>query len=260
LTGVTGADLQKCWWNKGATGTPVYLIGDSNADHFSEALISASRSRHEAFWTFSAANCVPLARTAFKSSENVSFTHCPAYVSRVLKWLSKAKPGIVVMSSYDMVWWDRNIKSKFANGSWHSGEKQKLGDFGNSFAATVKRLRADGHTIVTVATVPQFRSPGTPWDPTACSFVRLISESCFQRRVAVAEIRKIQGPSWSALAHAARLSGSAYLDLTSKFCGYRWCSTTVGGTLAYRDDHHITVGESNKLAYEFEKVLDLASR
>lgn len=35
---------EKCTWNGQAIGQPIYLVGDSNADHFSEGLIRAASS------------------------------------------------------------------------------------------------------------------------------------------------------------------------------------------------------------------------
>lgn len=45
-------DITDCWWNKGLAGSPVYLLGDSNADHFSEGVIDASSrlGRPAAVW------------------------------------------------------------------------------------------------------------------------------------------------------------------------------------------------------------------
>ena len=266
----TPESLAKCEWNSAASGEPVYLIGDSNAWQFVEAVTRAGELLNRPVWVFTAPSCAPirLLRFAFVAKSEYlppavsrpnAFDHCPAYVNFITQWLRHSRRGVVFIAELDQYWWDVSV------GAGRSGENPVSDVAGKSallqegLESTIRELQQSGHHVVIVQSLPNYRNPAPIWDPADCSTLALLQSNCY-RSVPSDFIRKLQLSSREAISRAADATGSNVLDLRNSFCDRRTCSTNKDGAMRYLDAVHITVSASRNLAPEFVGAVNAADR
>jgi peptidoglycan/LPS O-acetylase OafA/YrhL len=253
--------VKNCEWNSNAAGTPIYLVGDSDAWHFAEAAIGAGRSLGRPVWILTAPSCPLISglHLSWVLQGDADFSHCASYASYTLNWLQGAPPGIVVVSALDEYWWDSNISAKLGrDGKRTTDAVQKVMLLRAGLSATVRQLRHAGHQVIVVQTIPTYKVP-TPFDPRTCSLLSILRHACF-RNESVASIDALQGSSRRAIQEIARETGASVLDLRSWFCSQRDCSTKKAGINLYRDPTHLTVPASRSLAPAFAQAISSACR
>ncbi len=264
------ADFVKaCWWNEDVKAPPVYLVGDSNAWHFAEAVLGAAHSLQRPTWIFTTPSCPfirdleirAIGRSPFfpQAWPLTEFAHCRAYARFTIDWLTHATPGVVVIASLDQYWWDPTLSVRLGAGQPVVDSIGKARVFREGIAATVSRLETAGHRVVLVQSIPTFRNPAPPWDPRACTNVAVLRGTC-RRTVPMAVIEQIQGPSRQALSEAAAMTGSHLVDLRDAMCPDGLCSTHRGREWLYMDATHLTVRASRELAPFFVQAIDATSR
>jgi peptidoglycan/LPS O-acetylase OafA/YrhL len=257
----------KCEWDTSQVGTPIYLVGDSNAEQFSEAVIRAGAILGRPVWIFTTPSC-PLIENMTVTMANkddllpadvapTEFDHCAAYVDYTLRWLDQAPPGTVIVAALDQYWWDPNLSAALAPGPPSQESEAKATLMEKGLKETISRLQAVGHKVVVVQSIPTYRDPLPIWDPRTCNALAVDRGSC-SRAAPLSIIDGLQHRSRAAIQQAAKATGSSVLDLRSVFCNDTDCSTTRGGSLLYSDAAHITVAESESLAPEFAKVIGSA--
>ena len=263
-------DLVKaCWWNGDVEASPIYLVGDSNAWHFAEAVLGAAHSLQRPAWIFTTPSCPLIQHLEIRAVGRspyfpqawplTEFAHCTAYARFTIDSLAQATPGVVVIAGLDQYWWDPTLSVRLGTGQPVVDSVGKARVFREGIAATVSRLEAAGHRVVLVQSIPTFRNPAPPWDPRACTNVAVLRGTC-GRTVPVAVIEPIQEPSRQALSEAATLTGSHLLDLRNVLCPDGLCSTHRGREWLYMDATHLSVQTSRELAPFFVQAIDAASR
>ncbi|MEI2715415.1 MAG: acyltransferase family protein [Candidatus Nanopelagicales bacterium] len=102
--------ISGCEWNADARGRPIYLVGDSNAEQFSEAAIGAGAILNRPVWIFTGSSCplvdgldltVAATKSEFVSDPipSTAFDHCQQYAEEVVRWLRTAPPGDVFIAA-----------------------------------------------------------------------------------------------------------------------------------------------------------------
>lgn len=225
-----------CEWNRGASGQPVYLIGDSTAEAMSEALIGASEDVGSPLIVHVGLGCNLVGLTWPKDGMGNNAV-CGDYVASTVDWLVHQDPGIVVMSS---LW----------NGIAGSRMAASLSDMTNE-------LRGAGHKVVFVLPTPYFvDARGEQWFAATCpNVVALAGTAGCGATVSESQVSRDQSGAVRALMGVAEATGSTTLDLRSQFCWQGLCRTNSGNRWMFRDGIHITVSESEALAPTFADLI-----
>ncbi|MDA9863354.1 acyltransferase [bacterium] len=233
------ASYEGCWLeDRGASG--VMLVGDSNADHFSEAVLAAGRSLGIGVSVTSASDC------AFVDTEapHVNFPlseRCAIYYANTMDWLSRQPPGVVMIAT---------------SGAQFSSDSQ-ISSYSMGLKATVTELQDWGHSVLIVQPIPRVplaASFGLPWDPRGCSMPSFLTNNC-GIQWPLEESAASQQPIWDANHSIALETGATLLDLTPDLCDQEICSTNAGDSWVYRDFNHLTPDASERLAENFATAI-----
>ncbi len=242
-----------CRWNAAMTGTPVYLIGDSHADHFSEAVIEATAQSNHPL-TIATANSCPFIDVHLKSRANPR-SPCRPFVQETLAWLGTQPPGIVLVAS-SSTYWDNPVFSAGSTQQNMTNEQPSKNAFLESgLTSTVEQLQAAGHDVVLVQDVPFFTSPNSS-DPEQFSALDIARGADLTVQMPVESANEVQKSARDAISRVADATGATVLDLRDHFCPAGICTTQLGDTYLYRDSGHISIAASKDLGQEFAAALN----
>ena len=215
---------EKCTWNKGAPGAPIYLVGDSNADHFSEAVIGSAEQLDRPFRGLTQDGC----RFAQKNAEY----KCDYRQSKILDYLLEAKPGTVVIS---------NLTSN-----------EKL------LTERTRALQNAGHQTILVKPIPIWGEKSS-WNPWTCSTLEMVSGNC-NRSMTLDSIREEQGPEQDDVETAAKATNSYVIETWPLICPTGTCFIQSDGLIRFRDGTHISVQQSLELTGAFADAIRTAAK
>ena len=262
--------VDKCEWNASGLADPVYLVGDSDAWQFVEAITAAGKMTGRAAKVFTSPSCpfiLDLRIASARKSEffppglprTGDFDHCPGYVNFTLTWLKTARPGIVFIASLDQYWWDPGLRAALGDQVGDTAWDAKVALLRKGLTRTVEMLQTSGHKVVLVQSIPTFRNPAPIWDPSTCSAYTLMRGEC-NRKLSRQFVQDLQRPSRDALVGVANATRSTVLDLRESLCDAHHCSATNEDSWMYRDATHLSVSGSYKLAPRFVAAINLAAR
>lgn len=250
----------ECTWNSQADGRPIYLVGDSHADHFSEALIAAAEATSRPMTGLSENGCAYLPVSLTRPDQGREWeSQCQAYLGKTEGYLSDAKPGLVVVAN--SYWWFRDgsgvgVGAPGETPSDDPATKRRVLSEGLSQA--VLQLQEAGHVVLVVQAVPQWggRDAWSSWS--SCSMLDMAGDGC-SRTMSMTEVSERQGEVAEIVAAVARERGAALLDVSEDLCPGGTCSSvTPEGLVRYRDGGHITVEQSKELTEVFRKAVQAA--
>lgn len=246
----------QCWWGQQRPGEPIYLIGDSNAAHFGESIIGVGENLDRPVQILTAPSCIPLREMTVVYDFGVEvFPWCSEYNRFVYDYLDQAQPGTVVIAFSDVLSWsDDRFYLPTPDAQLVGGSESKAELLESLLLADANSLVERGHDLAFVKTVPQFRTPGPPWDPQECNLVQLAADDC-ARDVTIESLDSTQRFNRDAITHVAVQTGSPLVDPRQELCDDEVCSTGDNGFLTYRDDIHISVAEAKRLIPYFETAL-----
>ena len=224
---------ENCWFTEGA-GVPIYVVGDSNAEQFSEALVGAGKTLTRPVSITTASSCPFLLNFATKS-------RCATYMDNTVKWLSSQRPASVVI----------------AMSGYGQGSQENLGDYTDSLLKTIQEVKALGHEVSVVQTIPNIVHPSafaTQWTAGSCPMFQVIREGCgVNTTIQQAAIN--QGEIWAANKFVAEESGAQLISVNELLCPDQVCRTYKDKSWSYRDSNHITSVQSSHLAPIFSQAL-----
>jgi peptidoglycan/LPS O-acetylase OafA/YrhL len=257
---ITSETQGNCEWNSAAKGEPIYLVGDSIADHYSEALIGASENLNRPLFMATAAGCpawTVLLEQQGKGTVNVTEQEgCTAYIEGTLDWLDEQPPGLVIMGARDISWWSPTdlVGPLTAGDDGTASTDDKETALVSAISSSAERLRSAGHQVVLTQAPPSYRVPAPAWLPMSCSISSIVNDSC-AKSVSIGEMDLLQGRTREAVAEAADRSGAEVLDLRDYFCSAGRCMTKHGDLNLYLDDIHISVAASENLVPIFTEFI-----
>lgn len=239
----------ECEWNSNLTGEPIYLVGDSQAGHFSEAVIEAGRQLDRPTWVSIAGACAYLPDVVEPGLE-----HCREYVDASLSWLKDSEPGTVVIAMADSRWTDPSSDYFFPDGRSivETGEKLRILESG--LTKVVNTLESAGQEVLIVQAVPTFWKPGTYWTWEGCGALPLSLWNC-ESEYSFDLIDLQQKDSRNIVNLVAKSTAANVLDLRDEYCSSLVCSNSRNGELVYKDRTHITVKEAERLTPRFAEAL-----
>lgn len=244
-----------CTWNRDLDGTPIYLVGDSNGDHFSEAMIEAGRSLGRPVQITTQIGCTYL-DVHLTSVKPWVATRCNSHVELLTDRLLNSRPGTVVIAN-SYLWWNQSsgITVGLTEGDVTSDPTKRLAVLEAGLERTVLTLQQAGHQIIVVQPVPQWGDDADSLTWAGCSVLRMLGDGCRQS-FRVDEARQRQGAIWTVLNRGAGSTGATLLDVSGEVCPDETCeSVSPGGMVRYRDGTHLSVAQSQALAASFRRAL-----
>jgi peptidoglycan/LPS O-acetylase OafA/YrhL len=235
---IEAAAYDNCWLQPEGSGIAVSLVGDSNADHLSDAVVGAGAKLGRPVNVVSASSCPFIVS---KGAAGLIDDRCQSYIDSTITWLADQEPMTVIIST---------------SGTLYTVEGSQL------LIDTVEAVKSLGHEVAIVKPVPFFVSPAFlrgGWDPSACTPVSLAMGDC-RDVMTINEVRANQGAVWEAVDNATKVPGAFSIDLSPELCPSGVCATNPDGRWAYRDFNHITVSESQRLAGTVAQLLGSGER
>jgi peptidoglycan/LPS O-acetylase OafA/YrhL len=246
-----------CVWNAGATGTPVYLVGDSIADAYSEGVIAAATELARPLTITVSAGCPVYPIVLRYGGERIDATDrqdCSAYNGSVQTWLAAQPPGLIVIAQTDTAPWEPSpaIPSDVGYGV---PVEERAAAIDSALRNTVALLQQAGHTVVLSKAPPSYHWIGPAWAPTRCTMQELAADGCVAT-LTIEDLDVLQGPMRRIIDDIAADTGAGVFDPREHFCPDGICSTSRDGHIVYMDQLHISAAESLALTPDFVKVLD----
>ena len=244
--GIAPSELRPhaCLWNPEATGRPVYLVGDSHADHLSEGVIGATKAAGRPL-TIATDNSCPFIDVYLHSTAAPN-SQCRQFVQKTLKWLKRQPPGDVVLSGSSVYWNSRVFSAGESPDALTSQREPKDAILEKALESTIRQLQRAGHRVILMQDVPYFAAPYAS-DPRQFSAVDLARGADHSTVMSRAFADEDQKAPRAGIAAAAKATGALLVDPRSYFCPQEQCTTQLGDLYLYRDDGHITIGASQQL-------------
>ena len=230
-----------CRWNPAGTGSPIYLIGDSNAAQFTEAAIGAAERLDSPLILDAAADCPVLdAAISGPTRTPAGDAACDQRVAQVLQALEKATPGTVILANTDMYAWKPAFSIGSTRAELSDDPAAKVTSYAQGLANVIDRLQRAGHRVVVVQPIHRFEGVGQEWNPTLCTIIDFLGTGC-RAEVPLTEVDTRQGPIRSAITQLAAERRVPVIDLRERLCINGVCPTTNDGMQLYVDAGHISV-------------------
>lgn len=249
---VGSRDLAKCTWGAQYPGKPIYLIGDSNAQQFTEGLVEAGRELRRPVTVVAMGGCglVDLRTSEPQASKTAA---CAKWVESAHAWLKQAEPGTVILATAgEGIMYPDVSYAHWSGGSWQSTTSGKSKVWATGLESALRQVKAAGHEPLVVRTIPHIPGEGGAqwWNPNSCPAGAWIlgGNGCAAVGPMLGQETLRQQPILSAEASALRATGAQSLDLRQELCPGERCSTRSGDRWRFRDGLHITVWQSESLA------------
>jgi SGNH domain (fused to AT3 domains) len=97
-------DTTQCQWAIDALGVPIYLVGDSNAMHFSEAIRNAGLALHRPVTALGTYGCPLIDVFLWSKYDQALMIECRENYIAMMDWLTTKSPGLVMIGSVDRYW------------------------------------------------------------------------------------------------------------------------------------------------------------
>lgn len=251
---------KNCTWNSESTGTPIYLIGDSNAEQFSDAMVEATTKTGNPLVVANRYGCPFLTPKYVQPDRSAQMIRrdlsCSKYYLETFTWLKMQKPGLVVISnteSYVTV-------PRLQVASFENAESKTENQYFSLLSQTVKDLDSAGFSVALILGPPHFDSdnPNFPkqydWNPTKCNLQSIFNNSC-KSTMPIALVDSYQSNYLKSMRSVANETHANLIDVSRFFCNEKSCSTQRNGLQIYRDGSHITVGADLELVPKFVKEI-----
>jgi peptidoglycan/LPS O-acetylase OafA/YrhL len=254
------SDDKFCTWNAESRGRQIYLIGDSNADHISEALVEAAKITNNPVQIITKGGCSFLGMS-WSNVNDREAAKCLKFIDETMKLMSSSPSGLVIIGLSDSIWRDLG---KLAVGSNRSSETK---DFSisfnyllNDFVGKINSLKDSGHHVLLILPAPKFMTEDNRllFDYTQCSSLGIILQNCPIVVTTTLEYQeRFQSHARGAIFKAAAFTNSRTLDLLTIICKDGDCLNIKNKEILYKDAGHLTVKYSQSLAGNFEEELNI---
>jgi peptidoglycan/LPS O-acetylase OafA/YrhL len=227
-----------CLWGPKDAPRSAVLVGDSNADQFTETFIGAADAARVRLRVVSMSACPMVDEGPDGESE-----HAPAcynFISKTLAELVRHPPDLVIIANAS----DFHLASRASRTGYERGLAKAVGD-----------LRSAGAKVSVIKVVPK----PAGWDAFACSNLLFLTYpgrcrpppfSLSADRVRVAANRLEE--------QAARDAGADTWDFADQICPNDRCTGLHDGDLVWRDGSHISVATSKLLITKATRLLSEA--
>jgi peptidoglycan/LPS O-acetylase OafA/YrhL len=258
---VNSEEASNCQWNGSSPGEPIYLIGDSNAQHFSDGMISVSNELQRPLTTLGVHGC-PLIDVHMRRKSDPSLQReCrPAYEA-LMSWLRKQSPGLVVMSSDSRYWRDDDYLMSSDGDFTDSSSDENARVLTQGLVSAVESLRRAGHEVVLLETIPQYLDPRYGLPESDCNGWQVVRHSCDNAvgdaKMPIQIADELQSGQRQSYREAADQTGAFLFDFRTYFCPQGECRTRIRGIDHYMPDgYHLSKTGSLALVQELKAAVE----
>lgn len=233
-------------------GSPVYLVGDSNAAQFASGLLAPTNNLGQDLFISTASNCPMVIGYQPAAGKSDAAQGCALWQEKVLEQLRNFPSGTVVLS-----WSDEAIVSKTSwivvNGTNPTQSPAAKGQiFTRALLATLTDLLEAHDRVILVQSIPQWRND-YKWSLIHCSLFEAVDGCAKEAPLTVLQqesenLRRL-------ISDVGQQSQSQVVDFGPVICPNGTCSTWNGSSYLYRDGSHISVMTSESLADEWRRIL-----
>jgi peptidoglycan/LPS O-acetylase OafA/YrhL len=220
------SEVLTCAYGDPGAEIKIVMIGDSHAGHFYPAFEELTRNGSLYFRGISKSACLFSMEAFYHPPFKRLYTECLEWSKNVIAWLERERPDLVLISQ---------------STSYPETAPKAM-------AAAWSRLIEMGLDVRPIRSTPVLA-----FDPDKC----LIDRKNWS--IDCAPTRDIAFRT-DLVAKAADELKLRVLDLTKYLCGADRCPIVIGGTLVYRDRHHLTATFARSLGNAFERELSLDAR
>ena len=258
MDGPPASDPDLCRINLNGEGTPITLVGDSNAAQYSEALAGAAEALGSPLRIETAASCPLIDIYRGRRPQTTSESACRNYYETTMSDLIDGPPGVVVIAMAGDYWYlPVVIGSSATNGT--AARLPKASYLEEGLRATVLELQSAGQRVLLVRPIYRFDEPPLALSIDGCSLWSMYVADCVTA-VPRGEIDPKEELGRTAVTTVANDTGATVVDIASYQCPDEVCGVAYYGLPIYQDTHHITVALSRELSPEFEEALKQALR
>jgi peptidoglycan/LPS O-acetylase OafA/YrhL len=250
---VADRDLTACTWNPSATGTPIFLLGDSNAEHFDEAVIKVGRQTDRPVTIINYGSC-PMVDAYLTDSQTNANTDCRDFVVSTVEWLSEQPHGTVVLAAADEYWTLDGFGAGATPESITTDHSGKAAVLTQGLTSVVVYLQAAGHDVVLVQPVPHFVGELPGWSLGDCSLPTILRLGC-SANVPQSLVERVQATARGTIDAVAKATGTRVVDPRGLICQDGTCSSERNGTVLYIDAGHLSVAGSRLLTDDFHAAI-----
>ncbi|GAB3816135.1 acyltransferase family protein [Tessaracoccus terricola] len=244
-----------CAWNLEADGAPVYLVGDSSMDHFTDGWIEAGREAGRPVFSATASACPFLLDVTIRDVRHDQSLDddCHSYVTDSLDYLADAPQGTVVIANSQHYPFQREVGLGPGDGDPEGDFETKLQATREGLEAAVAQIRELGHQVVIIQGTPLWIG-ANHWESRECTTLAVLRQECGQQ-MTLAEGDEQQGRARGVVEEVAAHTGATVWDSWMELCEEGVCSTHDGLYPRFRDGLHITVEQSRLLGPSFARLL-----
>jgi hypothetical protein len=232
-------DTTGCQWYGDAPGVPIYLVGDSNAQHFSDGMIAAAGTLQRPLTTLANDGCPLVDAYLSLASEPSLRSRCREGYESLMRWLEEHPPGLVVIGSVSRYWRDSDDYVVSGTAEVSDADPRKNVDvLDDGLLRTVRRLQAVGDRVLLLQTIPHYLDDQYQPKGGSCSGWDVIRDTCHAvyAEMPLAAADAWQSASREGIAEVARKTGAKVFDFRKFFCENGTCRTRVGQVDFYMPD------------------------
>lgn len=251
--------ISECVWGAASQGAPIYLVGDSNAQMFTEGMVAAGKSLDRPVHVITMGGCAVSTAQVRVAVDYSQLRLCTAFNKDLVSWLADEPKGTVVMSAANESITDKDVALRMGSGPWVSEDKaRKAKIWQQGTVGAIKAVEGAGQHAVLLKTVPHIDGGEARqwWHPVECSALVAYRDAtdCAITET-LAHVDERQRLAMASDVDAARLTGAELIDLTDELCPDAQCRTFREGIWVYRDGLHISPRQSEALAPAFARAL-----
>ena len=257
-----GVVLDACTWNSTAGGSPIYLVGDSNAASYAEAALNAARSSMRPLHIQTTPSC-PFADVFVSNMRALppSPLFCRGDYETTMSYLRQQPPGTVVIATSTLYAYKEGFAVGMSPTEMSTSQDERVSNLAAGINRSVQALLLAGHRVVLAVPVYRFDLPGKSLDQDSCSTWRVIADRCPQAEAApipTSDAPAAQEQLREAVRRVAADNDVALFDPTFEQCPRDQCGLYSGLTPVYMDVGHLSASLSRKLGPRLAEAIESA--
>jgi len=246
-----------CTWPVDNPHGSIYLIGDSNAAHFTEPAAKAANELGYDLTVASLPGC-PFA-DLYRPADAAGFAGrgCFRFVTESVATLAQRKPSLVLIASSSSKWVNERGEFKDpVSGEIGDQPSSRARLWEDGIARVLQQFRAAGVPVVVIHAVPHLGAFGSEWERTICPPIRIFRNTCSRVTEPRSKIEQQQQPARDAENRAIEQApGSSSVDFTDFLCSAYSCSSDRAELPVYLDGDHLSVDGALTLTDQFHELI-----
>ena len=246
----------RCFWGDPGSSGSVVLAGDSNAGHYSTALIGASAASGYQLATSTRPGCPPLGLAFTLFPQKSKAVECSRQMNALIDELILERPDLVVLAARTPPYLVAG--RMFVDDQEIIDPMERAREFEDGLTDALRRLTSAGIRAAVIATAPA--PNGERWTPDTCSALLLMLDSTrCSPKFAQSDYPAILSAN-ELERRAARASGAEFWDFSPEICPQGFCTAVGRGFYPWKDEGHISEPMSKALTSRAQEFIDGAAR